>query len=142
MDGIRLHPVGPDDVALLMAVPEGLFDEPMRADQARAFIADEHSLMFLAFDGDLAAGMASGTIVLHPDKAPSLFINEVGVRQSHQRRGIGTALTQALIGAARRRGLEGIWLGTEMDNAPARALYRSLGGQEVIAALYSWDDAI
>ncbi len=84
---------------------------------------------------------ASATMLLHPDKPPALFVNELGTREPYQRRGLGRAVLMALIERARTEGCKGIWLGTEMDNAPARALYQALGGQEMVFAGYGWDDA-
>lgn len=141
-DEITIRLMGPDDLRQLLSVEEGLFDNPVREKQAAAFLNSAGHIMFLAFDGAKAVGMASGTVLLHPDKAPSMFINEIGVRETHQRRGIGKALLREIIQNARDRACEGIWLGTEMDNAPARALYRSLGGKEVEGVYYGWDDAL
>ena len=134
-DEISFRHLGPVDLALLCAVEPGLFDADIRPDQARAFLNDPHHEMVLAFDGAQAVGMVSGTVLRHPDKPPAMFINEVGTRESHQRRGIATALTERMIEIARARGCEGVWLGTETDNLPARGLYRKLGGDEVIGCL-------
>jgi ribosomal protein S18 acetylase RimI-like enzyme len=142
METITIRQIGPDSLRVLLAVEEGLFDNPVDPKQAKDFLNRDDNVLFLAFDGTDAVGMASGTILLHPDKAPSLFINEVGVRESHQRRGIGKAVTLALIDWARKRGLKGIWLGTESDNHAARALYRSLSAQEQMGVFYGWDDAL
>lgn len=141
-DTIMVRTLGPDDLATLMAVPEGLFDAPIDLIQARAFLADPLHVLVLAFDGDFAVGMASGTILLHPDKPPAMFINEVGTRDSHLRRGIGTQVTQALIALARTKGCKGVWLGTEADNVAALGLYRSMGGDEVSGVYFGWDDAL
>lgn len=142
MDEITFRQMGPDDLDALLAVPGGLFDNPVDPAQAAAFLNDPLHLLVLAYDGGLAVGMASGTVLLHPDKAPAMFVNEVGVRDGHRRRGIGTAVTGALFAAARARGCDGIWLGTEPENTPARALYRKLGGDEVPAVLFGWDGAL
>ncbi len=132
----------PADLDRLLAVPEGLFDGPVRPDQAAAFLNDPGHELVLAYAGDLAVGMASGTILLHPDKPPALFVNEVGVRDDWRRRGIGTAVAEKLFAIARQRGCEGIWLGTEPDNDAALALYRKLKGQEMPGVYFGWDDAL
>jgi ribosomal protein S18 acetylase RimI-like enzyme len=139
---MRIVEIGPGEIDLLLSVPPGLFDEPIRPDQARAFVADPQSWLLLAFDGDLAVGMVTATILLHPDKPPALFINEVGTRDSHQRQGIATALLQRMIDMARKRGCQGIWLGTEPDNTAALGLYRKLGGAEATIIGFGWDDAL
>jgi ribosomal protein S18 acetylase RimI-like enzyme len=139
---IQIRTLGPQDLDLLLAVQPDLFDEPIRPDQARAFLSDPNSLLLLAYDGDLAVGMATATILLHPDKAPALFVNEVGTRDSHLRQGIATALMEQLFALARARGCQGIWLGTEPDNTAALGLYRKLGGEEVPFVGFGWDDAL
>lgn len=141
-NGIAFRSLVPGDLPLLMAVPEGLFDNPICPVQAAAFLADPRHALVLAFDGNLAVGMASGTVLLHPDKPPAMFVNEVGVRDSHLRRGIGGAVTEELFTIARARGCEGIWLGTEADNTPALALYRKLGGDELPGVYFGWDGAL
>jgi ribosomal protein S18 acetylase RimI-like enzyme len=142
MQGITIRALGPEDLAVLCAVPEGLFDEDIRPDQAEAFLADPANVIVLAFDGPLAVSMATGTILRHPDKPPSMFINEVGTRESHQRRGIARAVILRMLEIARARGCEGVWLGTEVDNAPAIGLYRSLEADEVQGIYFGWDDAL
>jgi ribosomal protein S18 acetylase RimI-like enzyme len=132
----------PSDIDLLLAVPPGLFDEPIRPDRSRAFLADPANILLLAYDGPLAVGMATATILRHPDKPPAMFINEVGTRESHQHQGIATALMDRMIATARARGCQGIWLGTEPDNVAALALYRKLGGKEQVFVGFGWDDAL
>ncbi len=130
------------EIDLLLSVPPGLFDNDICPDQSRAFLADPANILLLAHDGALAVGMATATILRHPDKAPSLFINEVGTLDSHLRQGIATALMQHMITLARTRACQGIWLGTEPDNTAALALYRKLGGQEETFVGFGWDDAL
>lgn len=141
-DEITLRHLGPDDLRLLLSVEDGLFDNTIDPIEAKAFLDDPMNWLVLSFDGDLAVGMGSATILRHPDKKPSLFINEIGVRESHQRRGIGKQVTQALIDKARQSGVHGVWLGTETDNVAALALYRSLDADEVEGVYFGWDDAL
>jgi ribosomal protein S18 acetylase RimI-like enzyme len=139
---ITFRVLGPSDLDLLVSVRDGLFDNPVDAAQAVAFLADPLHEIVLAYAGDDAVGMATGTVLLHPDKPPVMFVNEVGVREDWQRRGIGRAVTERLMEVARARGCKGIWLGTEPDNDAALALYRSLGGEEEMFVGFGWDDAL
>lgn len=141
MPGFVIREIRMAEIDLLLAVTPGLFDHDIRADQSLAFLSDPGNMLFLAHDGDLAVGMATATILRHPDKPPALFVNEVGTRDSHLRRGIATSLMQAVIAAARNRGCQGIWLGTEADNDAALGLYRKLGGEELDFVGFGWDDA-
>ncbi|NDV01809.1 GNAT family N-acetyltransferase [Pseudoroseicyclus tamaricis] len=141
MDDIEYIEVGKGDLPRLLDAPADLFDNPVIPEEAEAFLADPANVIVLAMEGGRAVAFASGTFLRHPDKPVSLFINEVGTLEGHRRRGHASAVTRRLFEIARERGAEGVWLGTEMENAPARALYRSLGGVEQISALYGWDEA-
>ncbi len=133
---------GPADLDMLLSVRDGLFDNPLDPAQAKDFLDDPLHMMVLAFDAAEAVGMATGTVLLHPDKRPSFFVNEVGVREGWMRRGIGTAVARKLIDVARRHGCNGVWLATEADNRAALALYRAMGGVEQAAVCFGWDGAL
>ncbi len=142
-DTITLRHLGPDDLDVLLGVADGLFDHPIRRDQAVAFLTDPLHEIVLAFDDDVAVGMATGVIMLHPDKPPAFFVSEVGIRDAFQRRGIGKQVTAKLMEIARARGCEGIWLATEADNMAARALYNALEARETgDIVVYDWDGAV
>lgn len=116
------------------------FDNPVDPASLAAFLADGgHELVFAATGGSVA-GFASGTVLLHPDKPPAFFINEVGVAPDMRCRGIGTKLCEMLIALARARGCKGIWLATEEDNSAARALYQKVSARETTGIVaYDWD---
>lgn len=138
---ITLLHLGPDDLQLLLDVQVGLFDNPVLPDQARAFLDDPLHEMMVAIAHGQIVGMASGQVMFHPDKPPAFFIAEVGVRDAFQRQGIAAQLCTALIGIAKGRGCEGIWVATENENGPARALYQSLGARETKdIVVYDWDE--
>jgi ribosomal protein S18 acetylase RimI-like enzyme len=125
---------------LLSRVAEGVFDRPIDPAQLKAFLADPRHLMLLAVVSGEVVGMASGIELLHPDKKPQLFVNEIGVAPAHQRRGIGRRLVAGLIGAARARGCASAWLGTAADNAAGRALFAASGAASPPEPflLYEW----
>ena len=82
--------------------------------------------------------MVSAVDYVHPDKAPQLWINELGVAPSHERRGIGSRLIEAMLAHGRRLGCTEAWVGTENDNAAARGLYEKAGGAGEPFVLYSF----
>ncbi len=100
-----------------------VFDGPVDEAQLAAFIADSRHLMILAVDDDTVVGMLSAVEYLHPDKAPQMWINEVGVTPAHRRRGIGRKLVESLLELAKARGCTVAWLGTEPDNIAAQRCY-------------------
>lgn len=140
-DKIEYHLLGPGNAPLLDGAD--VFDNPVDPVQLAAFVADcGHEMVFAAI-GSKVIGMASGTALLHPDKHPAFFINEVGVNEDVRNRGIGTQLTRMLMSIARDKGYQGIWLATETDNVEARALYKELDARETAAVVvYDWDGAL
>lgn len=140
-DDISFRALRKTDLELLLTTPVGLFDHPVDPAQAAAFLADPGHLLILAFAGNEAVGFVSGTVLRHPDKPPSLFVNEVGVREAWQRRGIARRLMQQMMAMGRAHGCEGLWLGTEPDNIAALALFHSLQGDEVPFIGFGWDGA-
>ena len=142
-DPVTYNHLGPADMSLLLRVPEGVFDNPIDPTQAAAFLGDPRHEMVLALVNGSPVGMGSAVIMLHPDKPPAGFINEVGVLESHRRQGIASALCAALFTRLRGRGCHGIWLATEHDNIAARALYMHLKGRETTEiVVYDWDGAM
>ncbi len=140
-DTITLRRLGPDDLELLVGVDDGLFDNAVRPDQTKAFLCDPLHEMIVAVADGKVVGMASGQVMLHPDKPPAFFVNEVGVRDAFQRRGIARSMCEELMRLVRTQGCEGVWLATEVDNKPARALYQSLNARETDGVVvYDWDD--
>lgn len=130
----------PETAGLLDHVAAGVFDNAVRPDQRDAFIASPHHHLCVAVADGLVVGMASGFVYLHPDKAPSMVVLEVGTGDDWLRRGIGKRLMEALLGLAQQIGCAEAWLGTEPDNEAALALYRSLAwGDESMMVLFSFD---
>lgn len=135
---IRL--LGPGDEALLEAAHEDVFDHKVDPVLARAFLADPRHHIVAAIDQGTIIGSATGIDYFHPDKRPELFVNEVSVADSHQRRGVASKLVAALLAHARTLGCTGAWVGTELDNDAANALYEKTSGfRDPPVNLYFYD---
>ena len=128
-----------DDADLLSAVGDDVFDGPAIPARASAFLDDPRHHMAGAFDQGALIGVASAVHYEHPDKPTEPWINEVGVAETHHRRGIGRALMEALFHHGRTLGCAEAWVLTEHDNAAARVLYQSSGGTESDALMISFD---
>ena len=120
-----------------------VFDNVVDPAQVKSFVNDRgHELVF-AVNENRVVGFASGTVLLHPDKPPSFFVNEVEVIPNYRRRGIGASLCEQLFAIARSLECEGIWLATEEGNIAARALYSRLDARETLKiVVYDWDGAM
>ncbi len=130
-------------VAVLAA---DVFDGPATAAGTRRFLgtpgtADQRNILMIAEQAGRIVGFASGTVTDHPDKPPSLFVQEVGVNEDAQRLGIGRALILALRAEGRNRGRRSSWVLTGPDNTAARALYNTTGGVETPGVvMVEWDE--
>ena len=121
-------------------VAEDVFDYPVRTELAIEFLSDPRHHIAVALDGGVVVGMASAVHYVHPDKPAQLFIDEVGVAPSHQRRGIASELIARLLAHGQTLGCTEAWVAADEDNAPARGLYAHVGGQEepVRAVIYTF----
>jgi ribosomal protein S18 acetylase RimI-like enzyme len=129
-DAFAVRLLGPDDAEVLEHVAQGVFDETVDHELTLEFLSDpRHHLAVAIADGEVV-GFASGVHYVHPDKPAQLFVNEVGVAPPFQRRGIGRRLLAALLERGAAIGCSEAWVGTEVDNRAARALYAAGGGVE------------
>jgi ribosomal protein S18 acetylase RimI-like enzyme len=125
-----IHILGPGDAELLARAAPDVFDGPVDPALAAEFLADPRHHIAVAVDGDAVVGFASGVHYVHPDKPAQLFVNEVGVAPTHQRRGIALRLLEALFAEGRAAGCAQAWVGTDVSNDAARRLYAAAGGVE------------
>ncbi len=89
-------------------------------------------------------GMASARIEIKPyENQRWLYVDEVDVCVDQRKKGAGTAIMKKLLEIAKEADCEELWLGTELDNEPANALYQSLDPDEVekfVGYNYELDD--
>lgn len=136
---IEIRVLAEGDAAVLDTVATDVFDYDIKPDMARRFLADPAHHIVVAIEEGTVVGMATGNDYLHPDKPVMFWVNEMGVAPSHQRRGIGKQLLRRILDLAKELGREEAWLGTEVDNVAARALYKSLDGEEESFVMYTYD---
>lgn len=140
MKHIEFRLAGLNDLEALETVGDNLFDHPIKPDRAREFLADPRHHLYLAWDESKIVGMASGFHYVHPDKEPAMFVNEVGVVDEYQNRGIGRTLVRLLCEYALELGCHEAWVATDKENIPAQRAYVAAGGkideQEFISYSY------
>lgn len=121
--------LAPTEHPVLENVAPDVFDGAPIPALSREFLGDprHHIAVAIAEDGQVV-GMASGVHYVHPDKAPQMFINEVGVSAAHEGRGLGKRLLAVLLQRAAELGCTEAWTATEPGNARAQALYARAGG--------------
>ncbi|AND69153.1 hypothetical protein ATSB10_16990 [Dyella thiooxydans] len=121
-----------DRLAPLFDAYRQFYRQPADLARARDFLAErlarQESLVLLAeLDGE-----AIGFTQLYPlfssvRTVRTWLLNDLFVAPSARRGGAGRALLQEAAAQARARGAASLSLSTALDNAPAQALYESLG---------------
>lgn len=124
---ITLERLSPGDQAVFDRIAPDVFDEPIHPERMRDYLRTPGHLMLLALEGDLVVGQCAAVIHRHPDKSTELYVDEVGTASTHLRQGIATKMMLEMFAWGRELGCEEAWLGTELDNDAANALYRNLG---------------
>jgi ribosomal protein S18 acetylase RimI-like enzyme len=136
---VDLRWMGPGDLDAVVAA-EHLFDGPVWPEAAQRFLQEPGSHLCVAYEQGVPTGFVSGVELTHPDKGTELFLYELGVDEAFHRRGIATALVQALAELGRARGCSGMWVLTDRANEAALATYRRAGAAgEEDQVLLEWD---
>ena len=117
---------GESEIPGIRAVEEASFSRPWSEEALKSELQNGRSALFVAKDGDAVVGWAGMTWVLDEGS-----VSDIAVLPACRRKGLGRALTEALLAECRRRALSCLLLEVRVSNAPAIALYRSLGFIEV-----------
>lgn len=119
------------------------YGQPSDRQAARDFLEQRFGLgdSFILVSED-AAGELTGFVQLYPGLSTvglnsRWTLNDLFVRPQARGKGTGRALMQAAMLLAREHGVARLVLMTQTDNAPAQALYESLGWQRN-TAFYSY----
>lgn len=133
-----------DRIAVLFDAYRGFYGQPSDVAGARAFLGERmrrgESILLVAVRGEAPVGF----VQLYPlfssvRMRRVLLLNDLYVDAAERRAGVGRRLLDAAAAAARAIGAARITLETGIDNAPARALYRSAGWAEEATQWYALD---
>lgn len=138
---IRLCMLDASNTALLDEVAPGVFDHPIEPRWRDEFVQDPRHHLAIAVAGAQVVGMASGVHYVHPDKAPEMWINEVGVATTYRGAGLGRRLVGQLLTRAHELGCHEAWVLTDQSNRAAMRMYVQAGGREapVPSTMFTFD---
>lgn len=126
-EGIRLHAVTPQTLCVLDSIADpDIFDDPLDSHRLARFVEAPGHRLILALDADAVVGQVCAIVQRQLSGADELFVDNLGVAQTHRRRGIGSALWQAAVEWGRAEGCGAVWVATQNACAEAVALYRAL----------------
>ncbi|MCE6995286.1 GNAT family N-acetyltransferase [Saccharothrix sp. S26] len=119
----------------LTAADHGLLDVAVRrfrgivVEDHAPFLEDPATVAFVALEDGDVAGWVRGCRQRHVGGYSQVQLYEIGVAEPARRHGIGRALLTAFRDHAVREGHSKMWLFTDEDNHPAKALYEACGGR-------------
>lgn len=114
------------DVPQIAALETRCFSDPWSERSVAGELENELSLWFVAVEDETVLGYIGSQSV-----PPDADVMNLAVAPDARRRGVASALLTALIAALRARGIEKLFLEVRPSNAPALALYRAFGFQEL-----------
>lgn len=122
---IQIKRLQQGDENVLNNVSADVFDHSVDVELSRSFLTNPSHHIAVALDDGLVVGMATAVHYVHPDKSTELWLNEVGVAQTHHRQGIATKMLESLFEAGRRQGCKQAWVLTDRGNSRAMNFYAS-----------------
>ena len=131
--------VGPTDAALLERVAIDVFDDAIDARRLAAYLSEPGHLMVLAISDGEVVGQARGIVHRHPDQPTELYIDNLGVTPDRRRERLAMRLLDELVAWGVELGCEEAWVGTEVNNEPARALYAKRGAEAEGFVMFAYE---
>lgn len=107
------------------------FGDKFSAESLRQFLQNDSHFYLVAIVGSKVAGALHAYILPHPAGHSVIYVDEVDTAKPYRRQGVATAMMEEMIRLGREYGVREVWLGTEDDNEPAKALYLKLQPYEV-----------
>ena len=131
---IEIIQLSESNMDVLNNYDEDIFDEKIDTYRLAAMLKERNNILLVAVNEGVVIGQILAVIHRHPDKPTELYIDDLGVSEKFQRRGIATRLIEQLYIIGMDRGCEEIWVATEPENEPAIKFYDSLNlaGRKVI----------
>ena len=139
---IDIGRLGPGDVDAMEAAnrlfsevfgEEGYHGPSPGRDHLGRLLADEKFIALVARIGpEMVGALAAYELVKFEAERSEIYIYDLAVREEHRRRGVATALIEALKPIAREKGGWVIMVQADPPDAPAVALYDKLGRREEV----------
>lgn len=117
-----IKPVTIEYSPVLAALHQECFPRPWSDAEFISFFEQDNVLAFVAIEAEKPVGFFFGWLV-----ADDVELLAIGVLQPYRQKGVGRALLQAAVTAAKQAGAKTIYLEVGVSNESARTLYMSCG---------------
>ena len=141
---LALRVATPDDLGAIMKLETSTFEsDAWSAESMSSELASAHTYYLFAFDPATPDALAGYGGLLAPRGSGEADIQTLAVAPSARRQGLGRTLVSALLAEAAARGAGEVFLEVRADNPNARALYDSLGFEQIaVRAKYYQPDGV
>jgi ribosomal-protein-alanine N-acetyltransferase len=130
--GFEIRVATPADIDAIMALETSTFtSDAWSTESMSSELASRHTYYLFAFDPSEPYALAGYGGLLAPRNSGDADIQTLAVAPTARRRGLGRAIVVALLAAAKARGASQVFLEVRADNPSARALYDSLGFEQI-----------
>ncbi|MET3663958.1 GNAT family N-acetyltransferase [Caulobacter sp. 1776] len=127
-----------ETAGLLETIAEDVFDADIDARRLATYLESPGHLMVVAVRGNQVIGQVAAYVHGHPDRAPDLYIDNLGVAPPFQRRGVARRLVEEVLAWGKTLGCDQAWIVTDTENTAARALYEGLGAAAEPIVMFSY----
>ena len=133
-----------EDLDAIMELETSTFEsDAWSTESMSSELSSEHTFYLVAFDPAAQGVLAGYGGLLAPEDSGEGDIQTLAVAPGARRLGLGRTLVVALLGEAAARGAEEVFLEVRADNPNARALYDSLGFEQIaVRANYYQPDGV
>ena len=140
----ELRVAGPADLDAIMALETSTFGSDAWSPASMlSELESEHTYYLFAFDPETPELLAGYGGLLAPRDSDDGDIQTLAVAEDARRAGLGRTLVTSLLAEAETRGASEVFLEVRADNPHARALYDSLGFEQIaVRAKYYQPDGV
>jgi ribosomal protein S18 acetylase RimI-like enzyme len=96
-------------------------------------------IMVAITNEEVVGGLTAYTLPRYYAEAPILYIYDLGVLPSFQRKGIGKLLMKAILKEAKANGIEEVYVEADLEDDHAIEFYRSTGGVEKNVVMFDYN---
>ncbi|MDQ1551313.1 MAG: [ribosomal protein S18]-alanine N-acetyltransferase [Actinomycetota bacterium] len=142
--GYGLRVATPSDVDAIMELETATFESDAWSTESMSCeLASPHTYYLFAFDPETPSVLAGYGGLLVPSGSGDADIQTIAVAPAARRNGLGRTLVTAMLAEAAARGAGQVFLEVRADNPNARALYESLGFEQIaVRAKYYQPDGV